>query len=77
MGMTQPVSSAAGSLASALAGMQAADRSMDADAASIAANGPSVDAIVDLGSQPIAYSANVAVLKAALDLERSTFDVLA
>jgi hypothetical protein len=75
--MTRPISSAGSSVFSALAGMNAADASMAADAASVVANGPTVDAVVDLGAQPVAFAANVAVLRAALDVERSTVDLLA
>jgi hypothetical protein len=75
--MTQATSSVGDSIFFALAGMNAAERGLAGDAASVAADGPTVDDMVDLAVQPTAFAANGAVLGAALDVARSTVDLLA
>jgi hypothetical protein len=58
-------------------GMQAAVRRLDADAQTIATQGPDIASLVDLGVQTHAYSALVQVIRASDELTRSTVDLLA
>jgi len=79
--MTQPISAQGAAifstLGSALGGMNRAEQGLAADAASVAADGPTVDSMVDLVVQPIAFAANAAVLRTADEIGRWTVDLLA
>jgi hypothetical protein len=61
----------------AAAGMQAAAERLDDDARSIAANGPDVGPIVDLGVQGHVYGALARVIRTNDEMTRSLVDLLA
>jgi hypothetical protein len=64
-------------LAVSTGGMQAAAGRLDADARSIAANGPDVEPILDLGVQAHVYEALARVIRTSDELTRSLVDMLA
>jgi hypothetical protein len=79
--VTQPISAQSApilpTLGSALGGMNTAEQGLAAAASSVAADGPTVDNMVDLVVQPIAFAANAAVVRAADEVGRWTIDLLA
>jgi hypothetical protein len=64
-------------LAAASSGMQAASGRLEADARSIATNGPDVGSIVDLNVQTDVYAALARVIRAGDEMTRSAIDLLA
>jgi hypothetical protein len=63
--------------AMAVAGVMTAGQMLDDDAARVAADPFDIGALVDSTVQPYAAAANVRVLEAARDMDRSLFDAYA
>ena len=61
----------------AIAGILTAGQALDGDAAQVADDPFDIDALVDSTVQPYAAAANVKVLDAARDMDRSLFDAYA
>jgi hypothetical protein len=61
----------------AAGGMKRAEKALDSAAASIAATGPSIEAMVDVVIQPEIFAANARVVTSAKDLSENTFNMLA
>jgi flagellar basal body rod protein FlgC len=81
--MTSPFVGSSGSgfrptaLAVSASGMQAAAGRLDADARSIAVDGPDVESMVDLDVQTHVYGALARVIRTSDEMTRSLLDVLA
>ncbi|MDX6570226.1 MAG: hypothetical protein QOH15_2804 [Gaiellales bacterium] len=61
----------------ASSGMRAAEGRIDADAQSIATQGPDVGSMIDLNVQTVAFSALVQVIRASNEMTGSAIDLLA
>jgi flagellar basal body rod protein FlgC len=70
-------SPARSAFAISLSGMQTASGRLDADAQSIATNGPDVGSMVDLNVQTATYAALAEVIRARDEMTRSAVDLLA